>query len=293
MRCSPEVIRNVEVRRGWVFLSLAVCVVLLAGCARAPVSPSVPSPPVAVTAEELVALLRARGAAIQTMKAQFSVEAMGGTIKGTRRMEAALVYQRPGSVRLQTFARIGIPVFDLMLAGDHYQVKFPMNGKMMQGRVAELDRQGSQGGLGAPITLGLQATLGNLSGFSVSPTDHVALREEGGWYVLDVIPAEVGEAGAHRLWFDRGTLEVVRQDFLGVAGELTATIVYQDYRAVGSTTGERFIRPYLVRAEDVRSQAMLVLTFREIVPNPELTPQDWGSMGSEPQAEHPVPKREG
>ncbi len=271
-------------------LSFMVGLALLAGCARAPMVPSTPPAPAAVTAEELVALLQERGAAIQTMKAQFSVETTGGTLKGPQRLEAALVYQRPGSIRLQTFTRIGIPFFDLLLADDFYQVKFPMNGKSQKGRVAELDRQI---GSGAPITLGLQATLGNLSGFSISPTDHVALREEGGQYVLDVIPTGIGEAGARRLWVDRGTLEVNRQEFLGASGELTATVMFQDYRAVGSAAGRRLMRPYLVRAEHVRSQTVLVLTFREIVPNPELTPQDWGSLGPEPKAEQAAPKGDG
>jgi len=244
----------------------------------------VPSAPAGVTAEELVALLRERGAAIRTMKAQFSVEATGAALKGTQRMEAALVYQRPGSIRLQTFARIGFPVFDLMLVDDDYQIKFPMNGKLLKGRIAELDRQSGQGGLGAPITLALQATLGNLNGPSVSPTDHVALREEGGQYVLDVIPTGLDEEGARRFWFDRSSLEVVRQEFFGALGEIRATIVFQDYRRAGPVQ-----RPYLVRAEDVRGQAKLVLSFHEIVPNPQLTPQDWG-VSEAPATELPAPK---
>jgi hypothetical protein len=107
---------------------------------------------------------------------------------------------------------------------------------------------------------------------------------------MDVIPTGVGEVGARRLWFDRGTLEVVRQDFLGPAGELLATMVFQDYRAIGTAAGRPMMRPYLVRAEDKRSQASLVLTYREIVPNPELTPQDWGAPGPEPKAEYDAPQ---
>ena len=287
MRCLREVIRDVASRLAWQGASLAIGSILLAGCARAPVASPLPPGTAVVTAEELVTLLRERGAVIQTLKAQFLVEATGGTLKGTQRMEAALVYQRPGSIRLQTFARMGFPVFDLMVADDHYHVTFPMSGKSLKGHVAELGRQA---GLGTPITLGLQATLGNLSGFSIAPTDHVALREEGGLYVLDVIPTEVGATGTRRLWFDRGTLEVLREDFLEASGQLTAMMLFQDYRAVGPATGGRLMRPYLVRAEDLRSQAVLVLTFREIIPNPELTPHDWRSIEPEPRAEQPALK---
>jgi outer membrane lipoprotein-sorting protein len=271
-------------------LLIIISIALLTACARAPITPPKAVGPAAVTVEELVALLQERGAAIQTMKALLSVEATGGNLKGTQRLEAALVYRRPGSLRLQAFARLGFPVLDITLVDDLYQVKFPMNGKLLKGHLADLDRQGGQGGMGTPLALALQATMGNLTGFSISPTDHVALREEDGLYVLDIIPTGIGEAGARRLWCDRSTLEVVRQDFLGAAGELTATMVFQDYRVVGTTAGGPLMRPYLVRAEDKRSQAFLVLTFREIVPNPELTPQDWGSPGPEPKAEYDAPQ---
>lgn len=63
-----------------------------------------------------------------------------------------------------------------------------------------------------------------------------------------------------------------------------ATMVFQDYRAIGMADGQTLMRPYLVRAEDKRSQASLVLTYREILPNPELTPQDWGRPVQEPKA---------
>jgi hypothetical protein len=130
--------------------------------------------------------------------------------------------------------------------------------------------------MGMPIRLGLQAIVGSLNGSPILPTDHVTFRAEGSHYVLDVIQAGDGATGARRLWFDRGSLEVIRQEFFDAAGILTTTITYQDYRVVSSTATGPLMRPYLVRAENVRDQARLVLSFREIVPNPALTPQDWG-----------------
>jgi outer membrane lipoprotein-sorting protein len=280
MRSSPE--------RAWITLFCGV--VLIAGCARAPVAPPKPVASEAVTAESLVVLLQERSAAIRTMKALLSVEATGGAIKGTQRLDATLLYQRPGSLRLQAFARLGFPVLDLTLADDLYQVKLPMNGKLLKGHLTDLDRQGAQGGTGTPITLAIQATLGSLTGFSISPTDQLMLREENGSYVLDVIPAGSAEIGMRRLWFDRGTLEVARQDFVGAAGELTATILFQDYRVVGTTPTGRLMRAHLVRAEDKRTQALLLLNFREIILNPELVPQDWGNPGPESSMDSNVQK---
>ncbi len=260
------------------FFGLLVGLALLAGCAKAPVAPQAPVGPAAVTAEELVAKLQEREAAVRTLKALFTVEASGSALKSPQWMEAALVYQRPGTIRLQTFARMGFPLFDLMLADSQYQLLFPLQGKTQRGLVSELDRKG---GVGAPIALGLQATLGSLGGAILS-TDHVSLRDENSQYVLDVMAEPGLNRVARRLWFAQKTMEIVRQDLFDASGNLTATMAYQNYRAVGATSAGPLAWPSRVLAEDGLGQARLVLTFHEIIPNPELTPQDWGPLKAEP-----------
>jgi outer membrane lipoprotein-sorting protein len=260
------------------FFGLLVGLALLAGCAKAPVAPQAPVGPSAVTAEELVAKLQEREAAVRTLKALFTVEASGSALKSPQWMEAALVYQRPGTIRLQTFARMGFPLFDLMLADSQYQLLFPLQGKTQRGLVSELDRKG---GVGAPIALGLQATLGSLGGAILS-TDHVSLRDENSQYVLDVMAEPGLNRVARRLWFAQKTMEIVRQDLFDASGNLTATMAYQNYRAVGATSAGPLAWPSRVLAEDGLGQARLVLTFHEIIPNPELTPQDWGPLKAEP-----------
>lgn len=257
---------------------MLLSIALLAGCARVPVAPQAPATPAAVTAEELVAKLQEREAAVRTLKALFAVEASGGQLKTPQRMEAALVYQHPGTIRLQTFARLGFPLFDLMLIDGQYQILFPMQGKTQKGPVSELDLKG---GVGTPIALGLQATLGSLGGAILS-TDQVYLRDENSHYVLDVMAEPGRNTVARRLWFERKTLEIVRQDLFDASGGLQATMVYQNYRAVGTTTAGPLTWPSRVQAEDGLGQAKLVLTFREIIPNPALTPQDWGPLKAEP-----------
>jgi outer membrane lipoprotein-sorting protein len=270
-------------------LSISAWLTLSMGCTTVSRPPSVAPPPPMLTAQELVARLQEKGAAIQTMKAQFSIEATGKEIKGTQRMEAAMTYQRPNQIRLRAFARIGFPIFDLTLIDDRYQMKIPMQGKLLTGRVTDLDQHH---GLGPSILLGVQATLGNLNGTTVSATDRLTLHEEAGLYVLEVTPSEHGAAG-RRLWFDQRTLELMREEFLGSAGQTQATIIFHDYRPVGSVAGDskgqvvEIVRPYLVRAEDAGGRAKLVLTFREIVPNPELSPDDWGTTGVVPLAASP------
>src|SRR6266705_5724949 len=117
MRCSPNLRRTL--------FSAGLGLVLLSGCARAPV---IPSAPLTVTAEELVILLREREIAVQTLKAQFAVEASGAALKAPQRMEAALVYRRPGTIRLQTFARMGFPLFALVLNDGSDRLLLPWQG---------------------------------------------------------------------------------------------------------------------------------------------------------------------
>lgn len=269
MPCS----RNVRL------FGLAVGLALLAGCAKAPVAPQAPAAP-AVTVEELVAKLQEREAAVRTLKAMFTVEASGSALKSPQRMEAALVYQRPGTIRLQAFARLGFPLFDLMLADGQYHLLFPLQGKTQKGLVSELDRKG---GVGAPVALGLQATMGSLGGV-ILPTDQVYLRDESSHYVLDVMAEPDRNSVARRLWVERQTLEIVRQDLFDAAGNVTATMAYQGYRAAGATSAGPLTWPSRVLAEDGLGQARLVLKFHEIIPNPELTPQDWGPLKAEPAA---------
>jgi outer membrane lipoprotein-sorting protein len=282
MRCSPNLTRKTphpslfprggeRVRVWGAFFSLISGLVLLAGCARAPVMPAAP---LITSAEELVTLLREREAAVRTLKVQFAVEASGTALKGPQRMEAALVYRRPGTIRLQTFSRMGFAVFDLVLTDGQYHLLFPMQGKSQKGSVAELDHKDA---LGAPISLGLQATLGSLGG-TLLPTDQVVLREENDQYVLDVMGVSDGGNVARRLWFMRSTLEVARQDLFDASGALQATMVYQDYRAVGSTSAGPLTWPTRVQAEDGLGRTKLVLTVHDVIPNPELTSQDWGSV---------------
>ncbi len=265
-------------------LSVGIGLALLAGCARAPIAPSVPPKPTRVTAEELLTKLREREAAVRTLKALFAVEASGGPLKATQRMEAALIYQRPRTIRLQGFARLGFQLFDLTLADGQYHLVFPMQGKSQKGSVSELDHKP---GIGTPIILGLQATLGSLD-TAILPTDQVSLREEKGQYVLDATSMQNGATVARRLWFDQTTLEIVRQEVFDANGIVQATMVYQNYRAVGTTSAGPLTWPSRVQAEDGLGQAKMVLTFREVIPNPALTAEDWGP----PAGEQPAPKRE-
>src|SRR2546428_4838446 len=188
-------------------------------------------------------------------------------------MEAALVYRRPGTIRLQTFARMGFPLFDLVLTDGQYRLLLPMQGKSQNGSVAELDHKGSRG---VPSALGLRATLGSLGG-TILPTDRVVLREENDQYVLDVLSVSQGGTVARRLWFTRRTLEVARQDLFDASGAVQATMVYQNYRVVGSTSAGPPPWPARGPAGAGRGRAPVGMAYHDAIPHPEMTLQGSGS----------------
>jgi hypothetical protein len=119
---------------------------------------------------------------------------------------------------------------------------------------------------------------------SVSAQDSLLLQEDGDRYRLDVLGA-TGVGASRRLWFDRRSLQVVREDRFSESGELEASIEYEDFRPVeelrngqgppGQPATE-FLKPFRITIQDGRGRGMLLLTFHEIVPNPDLDPTDLG-----------------
>ena len=88
-----------------VLLLVALTVTVLGGCAAFPSRPEVPLK--RATAAELMALLREREAAIQTMKGLFRVSIKGEGIPIAQRMEGAMYYRRPDAMRLLGFTALG------------------------------------------------------------------------------------------------------------------------------------------------------------------------------------------
>ena len=87
-----------------------------------------------------------------------------------------------------------------------------------------------------------------------------------------------------RLWFERQTLLVVREDRLTESGAVEATIQYEDFRAIGgaealSTASEgRLLRPFKILLEDGKGQGSVEVTFHEMIPNQPLKATDLGQV---------------
>jgi hypothetical protein len=231
------------------------------------------------TAEELTALLRERELAIQTMKGLFSAKVRGGIIPIATRVEGTVYYRRPNAMRLRGFTAIGSELFEFVQANDQYTLRLPTMGRVLSGHPADMSEMGK---LARPFQLSVWAMRGVLGTGSVGAEETVALVEDGDRYRLDISgPSTAGGALIHRrLWFDRRTLLVVKEDRLTDTGEIDATIQYEDFRAVGELAGVslategRLLRPFKILLEDGRGEGSVQVTFHELIPNTTLKPTE-------------------
>lgn len=258
-------------------LHLLLCCVLVAGCAT-----SAPREDVHLkqaTAEELTGLLRQRELAIQTMKGLFSAKVRGGIIPIATRMEGTVYYRRPNAMRLRGFTAIGSELFEFVQADDQYTLRLPTMGRVLSGHPADMSEMGK---LARPFQLSVWAMRGVLGTGTISADETAMLVEDGERYRLDISgPSPGGGSLIHRrLWFDRQTLLVVKEDRLTETGEIDATIQYEDFRAVGEPAAvspaaeDRLLRPFKILLEDGRGQGSVQVTFHELIPNATLKPSE-------------------
>jgi len=262
----------------------------LTGCAlfRPPVEPPLQE----ATAGQLAAMLRERQAAVQTMKGLFRAHLKGPGIPIAQRLEGAMFFQQPDRLRLQGFKH-GSPLFDLVVGQDVYRLSLPATGRVLNGRVDELDRIGE---LARPVRLSVMTVQAAVSVTPVTREQRANLTEEGDRYRLDVLAQPpTGSAGSdsvarpvRRLWFDRRSLLVVREEQLGETGQVEATILFEDFRPVtgagapipAATSMVRpaggWLLPYRITTTDERTGGTLTLNFHEIVPNTPLKPEELG-----------------
>ncbi len=248
--------------------------------------PAEPVPPMQPAA--LVSLLETRAKEMRAMKGLFRAEVKGPGWFVGHRVDGAMFYQGPDQYRLRGFDRIGGELFDLIADQDEYRLRVPSAGRAYQGRLEEIDRLGE---LARPVQLSVMAMHAAVRVAPVSKEGRQRVAVEGGTYRLDVFPAGVpidGEAGRpqRRIWFDQRSLQVVREEWLDASGKVDATLEYDDFRPsvppaavarlpvdVSGPTGAG-LRPHKITTIDEQAGGRLTLTFREIVVNPVLKPEE-------------------
>ena len=219
------------------------------------------------TADELTALLSQREAAIRTMKGLFSAKVQGGIIPIASRVEGALYYRRPNAMRLRGFTAVGSELFEFVQVEDQFRLRLPTMGRVLSGNSSDM---GEMGKLARPFQLSVWAMGGVLGTGIIARNETVTLVEDEDRYRLEVFgPSPSGaQILRRRLWFERQTLYVVREDRLTESGAVEATIQYEDFRAIGDG---RLLRPFKIVLEDGRGQGSVQVMFHEMNPNQPVT----------------------
>jgi hypothetical protein len=264
-----------------VVLCAGLSVALLSGCAE--VTPREEGQLKQATVEELTTLLRQRQAAIETMKGLFSAKVRGGIIPIATRVEGTVFFQRPNAMRMRGFTAIGSELFEFVQANDQFMLRLPTMGRVLSGNPTDMSEMGK---LARPFQLSVWAMGGVLGTSAVATNETVKLVEEGDRYRFEVSgPSQNGaQAIQRRLWFDRRTLLVVKEDRLSESGDIEATIQYEDFRSIGEFNGTagvgeaRLLRPFKISLEDGKGQGSVQVTFHEIIPNQPLKPTDLGRV---------------
>jgi len=250
---------------------------LIAGCATS--APQEDLQLKQATAEELTALLRQRESAIQTMKGLFSAKVRGGIIPIATRVEGTVYYRRPNAMRLRGFTAIGSELFEFVQADDQFILRLPTMGRVLTGHPADMSEMGK---LARPFQLSVWAMRGVLGTGTIGVNETAQVAEDGDHYRLEISgPAPNGGSLVHRrLWFDRQTFLVVKEDRLTDTGEIDAIIQYEDFRAVGESADlslvpdGRMLRPFKILLEDGRGEGSVQVTFHELIPNTTLKPSE-------------------
>ncbi len=259
------------------FCILNCTIALLAGCALFAPREEVRLP--LATVEGLAALLSQREAALQTMKGRFSAKVRGGILPIAARVEGALYYRRPDAMRLRGFTVVGSELFEFVQTGNQFTLRLPTMGRVLSGNASEM---GEMEKLARPFQLSVWAMGGLLGIRSIAKDETATLGEDGDRYRLEVSgPASNGAQVLRRkLWFERQTWLVVREDRLTESGSVEATIQYEDFRAIGgvaavsSGSEGQLRRPFKISLVDGKGQGSVEMTFHEMTPNQPLTAAD-------------------
>ncbi len=270
-------------------LLCAVAFGALPGCAL--FGPTDTTPLKQATAEQLIALLQEQAEEVRTIKGLFSAKMTGGFLPIGQRVQGTVFFQRPDAIRLRGFTAVGSELFEFVQIDDQFKLRLPTMGREVVGRPSEADRLGQ---LTRPFQLSVWAMSGIIGTQAVGPQEQVRLTEDGDRYRLEVLTG-AGENGTapvvtRRIWFDRRNLLVVQEERVSPAGEVEATMQFDDYRAVGASdatqasntqepaTDKRIMRPFAIRMTDGQGAGTLQVTFHELIPNEPIKPGELGRV---------------
>jgi hypothetical protein len=207
---------------------------------------------------QVLEALRQKESAINTLRGLFQASISGTGVPFSQKFQGMFSYVQPDVVHLKGFIRLGVPIMDFHREGNHYELSFPTEGKVVTGRVDEAQKSTQWDHIVMLSIRALDAVLGKISGLSQG---NIRVWKTADRYRLDFIPHQTASASAQeeftvRTWVDAQTLEVMSIEYRRSFDEIVLFVECEDYREVkvkipGGVTSVRL--PFLVRATDYRS----------------------------------------
>lgn len=262
---------------------LRVCALLaVTACQSGP--PPVPEVVVPeVTAQQLVALLQARADGTRSAKGLFSAKIKGPGLLLPARVDGTVFYHQPDAMRVRGFTFFGGELFELVVNQDQFRLALPTEGRELKGHASELGRIAK---FGRPVQLSLWAVHGALGLTTVTRSERLTVLEDGDRYRLEAVGAAGTEMEGvvRRLWFERKSLLMVQEEWVGPSGQVEATMRYEDFRPVSelvpasAPSSLPSVRPYRIVMEDGRGRGSVQLTMQELMANVPIAPDELGAI---------------
>ena len=231
-----------QAKRYSIGLALAAGMLASVGCAvrrETRIQPSqLPSPPRQATLSELVALLKSRSEAVETLTATVDLEPTAGSIysgviKEYHDVKGFILLERPSTLRMQGLAPVvRTEIFDMVAKGEDFRLYIPPKQKFIVGKTT-LSRPAKN----SLENLRPQHILDALLIPEVDPGHDQVFPEEAEengryYYVLTIVesPSEGGLRLERKVWFDRSDLEVARAQFYSPQGNYIEDVRYSEYQ---------------------------------------------------------------
>ncbi len=196
-----------------------------------------PEPVLTSSKRELVARYDRQAGAVRSLNAAVRLKAetgsaFAGVVKKYRQIDAFLLAERPGYLRMVGQAPVvGTDIFDMASDGATFHMYVPSKRKFLVGP-ARLEHEAKK----SLENLRPQPIFDALIWPKIGVDQPVVLEEENQlqpparYYVLDVLRhAGTGLAMDRRIWFDRSDLRVSRVEIYGPGGRLESDIRYADW----------------------------------------------------------------
>jgi hypothetical protein len=223
--------------------------------------------------QRVLEVLRQKEVTISTLRGLFQASISGSGIPLSQNLQGMFSYVRPDVLHLKGFIRLGVPVMDFHREGNHYELYFPAEGKVVTGRVDETQERTQWDQTVMLSIRALDAVLGKISGLSSAD---VRVWKNEDRYRIDMTAGQSSSTSSQedftvRTWVDVQTLELTSIEYRRSFDEIIVSVECEDYREVKVKTpgeGSPVRLPFLVRATDFRpTGGSITLHFQEFIVN--------------------------